>query len=174
MKYCIKCKLKLIFSEFNKENRRKDGLRPWCKTCCKDWAISNKQRIDSNCKTWKLNNKDKVRATKKKWRLNNKETKAAYEKAYAKANPSKCSASRAKRRAAEIQRIPPWLTAEDYKKIQEIYAEAKALTATTGIPHEVDHIIPLRGISVSGLHVPSNLQILTKAANLSKSNKLIL
>lgn len=48
------------------------------------------------------------------------------------------------------------------------YRRAKELTTETGIKHEVDHIIPLRGRNVSGLHIPINLQILTITENRQK------
>ena len=74
------------------------------------------------------------------------------------------------RRAAKLQRIPAWLTDKHRKEIAVIYKQAVQITARTGIAHHVDHILPLRGKDISGLHVPSNLQILTETENLSKGN----
>lgn len=65
-------------------------------------------------------------------------------------------------------RKPPWA---DSEAMAALYAQAKRLTTETGIPHHVDHVIPLQGEYVSGLHVETNLQILTGAGNLRKKNR---
>ena len=71
------------------------------------------------------------------------------------------------RHAEKLQRTPAWA---DLEAITAIYNECKQRTLDTGIPHEVDHIYPLRGKHVSGLHVENNLQILTRSENRRKSN----
>ena len=104
-----------------------------------------------------------------------REYNRAYSRAY-QANPKNKAAlraKRAKRRCNEIQRIPKWLTKTDKKKIKEIYKQAVAMTATTGVEYHVDHIIPLKGKLVSGLHVVNNLQIITAKDNMQKSAEYI-
>ena len=66
--------------------------------------------------------------------------------------------------------VPHWLTVEDVKQIASLYEQAKHLSQSTGIPMVVDHVIPLRGSNVSGLHVPTNLRIITAKENNIKSN----
>ena len=83
----------------------------------------------------------------------------------------KNSRKAAKRRTKILVQTPPWLTKEQREEIINLYQEAAALTKHTGTQHEVDHIVPLRGKNVSGLHVPWNLQILTEQENRQKSNK---
>jgi hypothetical protein len=77
-------------------------------------------------------------------------------------------AKKARRRCAQLNRTPKWLTTQDKKAIKDIYDEAVAKTIATGILYHVDHIIPLQGKLVSGLHVPSNLQVITAKDNLKK------
>ena len=59
----------------------------------------------------------------------------------------------------------------DKDKIKEFYIKAKKLTTETGIKHEVDHIIPSNHPLVCGLHVETNLQVITESANIIKNNK---
>ena len=71
-------------------------------------------------------------------------------------------------RTERHKRAPAW---RDREAIAAFYAEARRLTAETGVHHAVDHILPLRGKLVCGLHVEFNLQILTRLANSQKGNR---
>jgi len=68
------------------------------------------------------------------------------------------------------QATPNWV---NKNILAEIYIKAQELTVATNIKHEVDHIIPISHPLVCGLHVPANLQILTKLDNRNKTNKFI-
>ncbi len=68
------------------------------------------------------------------------------------------------------QAQPPWVETES---LRVFYVRAKELERDTGIPHHVDHIVPLRGKSVCGLHVPWNLQVLPAEDNLRKGNRIL-
>ena len=69
------------------------------------------------------------------------------------------------------RQTPSWLTLSQKKEILDMYSQAKLKTEETGIPHHVDHVVPLRGKVVSGLHVPWNLQVITAEENMRKSAK---
>lgn len=74
---------------------------------------------------------------------------------------------RAKQRAARLQRVPTWADTEEIRKIYEACAEK---CRRTGRLYEVDHIIPLLGNMVSGLHVAANLRIVPRRVNREKRN----
>ena len=78
----------------------------------------------------------------------------------------------AKRRAAKNNRTPPWLTEDDLWLMREAYSLRALRDRVTGAKWHVDHIVPLRGMNVCGLHVPDNLQVITAALNLAKGSKL--
>ena len=68
---------------------------------------------------------------------------------------------------------PKWLSAEQKMEIRLKYRLAIELSRRTGIRHAVDHMVPLQGENVCGLHVPWNLEVITQDENLKKSNKLV-
>jgi hypothetical protein len=80
------------------------------------------------------------------------------------------AAYEAARRALKLQRTPKWLTEIDKERIQNEYKLAALQSKITGESWHVDHIIPLQGKLVSGLHVPSNLRAMRGVDNISKNN----
>lgn len=85
------------------------------------------------------------------------------------ANPAKVAANVRARQARKLNATPAWANLD---AIAAIYQLARDVTELTGVEHEVDHIIPLKGRNVCGLHVENNLQVLPKAANRKKGNRL--
>jgi hypothetical protein len=87
--------------------------------------------------------------------------------AWARDNRGRHLANIKARKLAQAQRVPAWA---DRSAIQAIYTRARELSFLTGREYHVDHVVPLRGKRVSGLHVETNLQILSAAKNLAKRN----
>ena len=98
-----------------------------------------------------------------------KEQYAQYKKLHADRDRPLANARKAKRRT-RIKNGSVNLTPEEKLRIREIYIKCKLINESTGIPHHVDHIIP---VIKGGLHHPDNLQILTKFENLSKGSKIL-
>lgn len=82
-------------------------------------------------------------------------------------------ANDAKRHAAKMQRTPAWLTADDFWVLEQAYELAALRTKMLGVQFHVDHILPLQGKYVSGLHVPTNVQVIPWRDNVSKANKYL-
>jgi hypothetical protein len=100
------------------------------------------------------------------------EDRQKYRNTWKEKNPLLVKADNKHRRTKHKQATPKWLTAEERAQIRQIYIDAMTVTRITGVKWVVDHIYPLRGEAVSGLHVPWNLAPMTRAANLIKSNIL--
>ena len=99
--------------------------------------------------------------------------KNAYKQKYKEANPDMYKEMVSLRRRRFRQATPKWLTAEQRMEIRLKYRLAIELSRATGIRHAVDHIVPLQGEEVCGLHVPWNLQVIPQEENLKKYNKLV-
>ena len=124
----------------------------------KKWREENKERVRGYEKSWRLNNPDKVLAYKNSYREKSRENCRKWRKA----NLDKDNARVCARYSAKLRAIPAWI---DKELIQDIYQEARY----QGL--HVDHIVPLKGKTVCGLHWEGNLQLLTRTENSQKGNR---
>jgi 5-methylcytosine-specific restriction endonuclease McrA len=152
-----------------------------CVECLKvEW----RQAAETRAEYFKeYNRKEDVREKKHGWYLDNREqviqaaaTRPAallreYRNAWKEANKTQVLADNKVRRRKHRDATPPWLTRKQKSEIRQLYQIAITMTQTTGEQYVVDHIVPLRGESVCGLHVPWNLRVITQEENLKKSNK---
>lgn len=140
----------------------------------KAYRASHRQELRENNKIYRLNNLEKERT---RGRLKAKNTpkvvSAARKRKWRQLHKGEHCAEVMRRYAAKLHRTPKWLSKEQQYKIKQFYVAAAKLTRETGIKHEVDHVMPLQGKILSGLHVPWNLQILTKSENARKNNKVL-
>jgi len=138
-----------------------------------EWAKQNKDKCSAYSKKWIAANKEQRKSIVKAWRDRNPEKVAAINakagRKWAANNKGQRNASVRARVMAIRNRMPSWA---NRKEIAAFYAEAQRMTVATGVPHEVDHIIPLQGQFVSGLHVPENLRVIPRSINRSKRNKV--
>ena len=116
-------------------------------------------------------NPEKIKEAKKLSYERTKEHHLAQKKEYRQANKGKIAALNAGRKKVVKQRTPAWLTDFDKLKIKCMYQMAAMYARENGEQFHIDHIIPLQGVNISGLHVPSNLQIMKAVDNISKKNK---
>jgi len=123
--------------------------------------LKQKEKLLKQSKDYYDRNKDKVLERHAKWRSENKEAAKICEKLWRLKNPGRARAKVRNYQASKLRAVPKWA---NKKEIAQFYANCPA-------EHEVDHIIPLQGKIVSGLHVLNNLQYLPISENRKKSNK---
>jgi hypothetical protein len=123
----------------------------------KKYKEANKEIVSERSKQYSAKNKEAIKARSKIYRQNTKDVQAEYVR---------------RRQAAKLQRTPAWLTEDDIWVMREAYKLAKLRTEMFGFSWHVDHILPLQGKEVSGLHVPENLQVIPWLDNLKKHNRV--
>jgi hypothetical protein len=167
--------------EISRKEAQAQGLRHYCTgKPCVHQHVALRRVNDRVCTECDKIVKTKLRATDaneqiKKIRRESyqkhKEASLLSKKIYRAENKGKINALCAARKKAVKQRTPQWLTSFDRLKIRCMYQLAAMYTKENNEPWHVDHVIPLQGKTVSGLHVPNNLQVICGLENIKKKNR---
>lgn len=139
------------------EATRSDAKCPSC----------HKKRYAIKAAKFRAENPELAIAKLSDWRKSNAEHTKAYGKKYRAENKGARVALQMKRQAAQKNRTPKWANLDHIKGMYELCG----LFRSVGVMLEVDHVVPLKGKTVSGLHVENNLQLLHEKLNGIKKNK---
>ena len=169
-KVCSRCKVFKPFSDYAKRSNTKIGVQPKCKTCLSELYYENREKIRARQKEYYKNNKEKLDAINIKWAAANRDKVNKNIKKWKEKNKELVYFYGATRRARKKNATPAWA---DMDRIKYTYAHCHWLNKTFGHNMHVDHIVPLNGKNVCGLHVHTNLQIIPAEENLRKHNKLL-
>lgn len=190
MRRCRRCQSEKAIDQFGKDSSRKDGIETICRACrcvaakerykrdpakhierTKLWRLSNPGACTESHARWLENNRARVaelqRIRSEKWYAKHGEKMRINVSEWKRKNAWRVNATNAARAAAKRKATPLWANRD---VIAAIYKEAVAVSLATGIPHHVDHIVPLRGKSVCGLHCEANLAVIPASENISKKH----
>lgn len=148
-----------------------------CDFAFKAEAIDKRMYRCNNCRSedavkWGKKNPEKMRLKRERYLTKHPGNAQTFCKDWKVRNPHKVLASNSIRRAEKLQRTPAWLTTSDLTEMAWAYQLCSERTHLTGTDHHVDHIVPLKGKYMSGLHVPANLRIVTANLNLSRPKNI--
>lgn len=170
-------KLRAYRSEYRAKNREKLLLQKreaWHangeqnRKRLRDRHAENPEKYCAMAREYYEKRAEAAREYAKTYREVNKDQVVASKKRYAQRNNGKINAAVASRKAAKLQRTPIWA---DKTKISAYYNVCAFFNEVNGyIKYHVDHIVPLQGNLVSGLHVQNNLQVLLAKDNIRKHN----
>lgn len=195
-KQCRRCDLVLPITDFRAATIPRDGREARCRDCANRRLREQRKALDEDGKEkmrlrWKQrvramtpqyraqlkaagdrwrekNRADLVRRTRE-WREANVEAVLAYRKAYEARTTDQSAARASLRRARLLRATPPWLTETQKAGINAHFAEARRLSTESGLKYSVDHVVPLRGATVCGLHVPWNMRVIPLIENIRKN-----
>jgi hypothetical protein len=168
-KLCPKCQLRKPLALFSPDKRTRTGVQSKCKPCQAQVAAQYRKDkpnlYNAAIKKNYIVNYDNILLAQKRYRAKNKDKVAEWKRTDRLNNRSRIAANNAYRRAATIQRTVAWANIDAIKRI---YDEAQQISMLVGEWYHVDHIIPLIGKNVCGLHLETNLQIISATENLQK------
>lgn len=169
---CVACAREKLILNRNKNKERTAAQRQ------KDYQklVQNPKNVEKKKLRdvlYAQRNKEKLYSKRRAWLLSNPGKSSLYAKQNRQTRPGEKNADTARRRASKISRTPTWLTIDDLWLIRQAYSLAKQRSKLFGFAWHVDHVVPLNGQNVSGLHVPWNLQVIPAAVNIAKSNKVV-
>jgi hypothetical protein len=171
MKACTSCGVVKPPVDFHRQAERPDGRREICKECiahrAKEYRERNREKVAESKKRWVARNQERAREISRRHRskgVSLREVRERSPEVYA-----RMEAKWAKRRADRVLATPIWF---DPEKVRYNYLQAGRMRRAGHDVH-VDHIIPLRGELVCGLHVHNNLRIIPAKENISKGTKLL-
>lgn len=170
VKTCGRCKQPKPEADFHRAAAHKSGLQSSCKQCKAEESLARYHA--------KLADNPEYAKKKKEYDAKRRIVSARKIREYDKIrahqpNRRILTAEGVKRRRSTLKVATPfWLSDSERKDMRRLTALAKTWSEKWGVPYHTDHIVPLHGKDVCGLHVPWNLQILAAPLNYTKSNKL--
>jgi hypothetical protein len=174
-KKCTKCGELKALTEFHLSKPSKDGRHTQCKICISEnrklFYKNNRQKIIDRTADYYLKNKEVRNEQSRSYYHTNKEACKDLLKEWHKRNPGVRNSYTAKRKAAKLKATPDWLTKEEREQIRCYYSLSAMRNRNDDKAWHVDHIVPLRGKQVCGLHVPWNLRVIPAIENIKKGNK---
>jgi hypothetical protein len=191
MKLCVVCKAQKSFSEFYKRVSSPDGYRNDCKDCRKNSASKSYYNNQESCKQrykeayaqrkaanpnlladWYAKNREKDLANSKLAYQANAEDRKAKQRLWSKTNRGTANALSKNYKLKKINATPKWLSESQLLHIKCKYQLAAMLNIHGVEAWHVDHIVPIRGKDVCGLHVPWNLRVIPAKDNMTKGNRI--
>jgi len=178
---CIQCQKKYMkeYRIKNKERLKEYSIKSHAdyyqkntekvKAAVKKYRKENPDKVKTFRAIWREENREDINEKHKEWREENKEHVNERSRQWKKENRYKVLANTRKRQAGKQQRTPKWAI-EDIIKV--FYFMSEHLGRIMNEKYHVDHIIPLKGENITGLHTHNNLQVITAKENMTKNNKI--
>ena len=163
MKQCNRCGEDKPYTKYTKDKSKVDGYYSLCRACKNHNASlyrqTNKEAISERYKSYYKDNRESLLTKKRPMiRRHYRNNKIYY------------AEKSARSRATKLKQTPMWFNEEDKSYYKDLLEQQQLLKDAWGISYHIDHIVPLQGKKVSGLHCKENWQLIPAFDNLSKGN----